>query len=226
MKGNRPLSEYDLREVEREYLIYQRLHRHLPGRKCNPETFMLASARKKLKKNLTNRAGISNHDLMGCLEKQLRRRRLKFAPACYPDPSSDLTKANKFARTKSAKAVVQWKEREFTRWVGGPFRKAVSMVLAGLEGKPAPTRRELLRYFRAPGNKNCSAEELAGFQGMIDRMAAEIATWRPNPNDPNLDPAVNELIPRDGQGSPQNRDVRATEWNGEFQSNIKGGGNG
>lgn len=197
MKGNCPLSEYDLREIDREYLIYLRLHRHLPGRKCNPETFMLAAARQRLKKNLANRAGISNHDLMRCLEKQLRRYRLKFTPAYYPDPSPDLTRAHKFVRAQGSKDLREWKEREFTRWTGRAFSTAVSMVLAGLEGKPAPTQRELLRRFRPPGRKNCSAGDLARYRKMIDQMAAEISAWQPNPNDPNLDPANNDLIPRD-----------------------------
>lgn len=107
---------------------------------------------------------------------------------------------NRWIHGPSYRSTIEWEAKEFSRWIGRPFCRAVSLVLAGLEGKPAPSRRELMRCFRVPGSKNCSAEELAQFQGMIDREAAEIAA-KPNPNDPNLDPAHNDLIPNPTGGS-------------------------
>ncbi len=172
MKAAYPLSASDLREIEREYRIYLKQRRHVPGRRCDRRTFLLAAARKRLKKSLTSRAGITNAALMKHLERRFRG--IRFAKAEYPNPVPDLLKAAKFARGPGAKSVLQWKAKEFTRWLGGPFSTAVSMVIKGLEGKPAPTRRELLRRFRAPGEKNCSVEELSQYRGMIDQAAAEI----------------------------------------------------
>jgi hypothetical protein len=108
-----------------------------------------------------------------------------------PDPKG----INRWIHGHAYRSTLEQEGKEFTRWIGGPFSTAVSMVIKGLEGKPAPTRRELLRRFRAPGGKNCSLEELSRYRGMIDQAAAEI-TAPPKPLD--LDELrKSDLFPRD-----------------------------
>jgi len=65
----------------------------------------------------------------------------------------------------------------------GPFMHAVAIVLRGMEGGKKPTQRDLMRVFRVPGKKNCSAADLAQFQAAINGMAADIASWQPASSD-------------------------------------------
>ncbi|MEN6560097.1 MAG: hypothetical protein ABFD52_04905 [Acidobacteriota bacterium] len=67
-----------------------------------------------------------------------------------------------------------------------PFMKAVYAVMAALENgpggrppKPMPSDRELMRIFRPPGKKNCTAAELARYRPVIKKLARELAARSP-----------------------------------------------